>query len=160
MSKESCFKDQKLRRRNGDLADAMKIVNDAELILIYFSGHWCPPCRGFTPLLKDWYTQILSHNEVKTRPVVIFVSCDQDAGAMDAYFKKDHGDYYAVIFDNDALKDPLQTACKVEGIPKLSVVDKKGDCLYADGCDDMKKAMAEKKPFELYQLFLSKYNKE
>jgi len=24
-------------------------------VLVYFSAHWCPPCRGFTPLLKEAY---------------------------------------------------------------------------------------------------------
>jgi thiol-disulfide isomerase/thioredoxin len=29
-----------------------------ELVLYYFSAHWCPPCRQFTPLLKDFYEEV------------------------------------------------------------------------------------------------------
>ncbi len=26
-----------------------------DIIGIYFSAHWCPPCRGFTPILAKFY---------------------------------------------------------------------------------------------------------
>ena len=26
-------------------------------VALYFSAHWCPPCRGFTPLFADLYKQ-------------------------------------------------------------------------------------------------------
>ena len=28
------------------------------VIGIYFSAHWCPPCRGFTPKLASVYNEI------------------------------------------------------------------------------------------------------
>ena len=28
-----------------------------KVFAIYFSAHWCPPCRGFTPKLAEWYTK-------------------------------------------------------------------------------------------------------
>ena len=52
---------------------------------MYFSAHWCPPCRGFTPELAQFY--------VKTRAMVgndkleiIFVSSDRDEASWKEYF--------------------------------------------------------------------------
>ena len=34
------------------------ILENAGLILIYFSAHWCPPCRNFTPTLIEFYNTL------------------------------------------------------------------------------------------------------
>ena len=34
---------------------ADKVMEDNNVICFYFSAHWCPPCRGFTPILKTFY---------------------------------------------------------------------------------------------------------
>ena len=31
---------------------------DKQVVGLYFSAHWCPPCRGFTPKLAEVYTAI------------------------------------------------------------------------------------------------------
>ena len=31
---------------------------EGKVIGIYFSAHWCPPCRGFTPKLVEWYGKV------------------------------------------------------------------------------------------------------
>ena len=38
-----------------------------DLVLYYFSAHWCPPCRQFTPMLKDFYevTRLLMKIKIK-----------------------------------------------------------------------------------------------
>jgi thiol-disulfide isomerase/thioredoxin len=28
------------------------------LVILLFSAHWCPPCRGLLPLLKEFYRQV------------------------------------------------------------------------------------------------------
>lgn len=30
-------------------------LQNADIICYYFSAHWCPPCRMFTPILADFY---------------------------------------------------------------------------------------------------------
>ena len=41
--------------------------NSQDLVLYYFSAHWCPPCRQFTPMLKDFYevTRLLMKIKIK-----------------------------------------------------------------------------------------------
>ena len=51
---------------------------------IYFSAHWCGPCRGFTPKLSEWYKKDLSKKNFE----IIFVSSDRDQGAFDGYLNE------------------------------------------------------------------------
>ena len=56
--------------------DAVKSVG------FYFSAHWCPPCRGFTPRLAELY------DEAPGQPrsfEIVFVSCDHDQETFDEY---------------------------------------------------------------------------
>ncbi|KAK0074992.1 hypothetical protein PV326_011971, partial [Microctonus aethiopoides] len=41
---------------------------------VYFSAHWCPPCRAFTPQLVDTYQRIRERGQ---NFEVIFVSSDR-----------------------------------------------------------------------------------
>ncbi len=53
-----------------------------EYFLIYFSAHWCAPCRKLTPALVGFYKELKStHPEVE----LIFVSADRDSEAMNRY---------------------------------------------------------------------------
>ena len=49
---------------------------------MFFSAHWCPPCRAFTPVLKEYYEQ---YSEAKNFEV-IFVSWDRTQDDMQKYF--------------------------------------------------------------------------
>ena len=57
----------------------------SQVLGLYFSAHWCPPCRAFTPTLADWY------NNFKKGPNgskfdIVFVSSDRDDSAFDEYY--------------------------------------------------------------------------
>jgi nucleoredoxin len=43
-------------------------------VMLYFSAHWCPPCRGFTPVLSETYKQLKSQGKDVE---VIFCSLDR-----------------------------------------------------------------------------------
>eukprot|EP00972_Heterocapsa_arctica_P107681 15861171-Heterocapsa_arctica.AAC.1 len=34
-----------------------EVLADKKFVSIYFSAHWCPPCRGFTPVAAEKYNQ-------------------------------------------------------------------------------------------------------
>merc|ERR1711998_553062 len=58
-------------------------VKDAPLVALYFSAHWCGPCRSFTPKLVIFVEML---EEEGIRLPVIFGSSDRDAAAFDEYF--------------------------------------------------------------------------
>ena len=49
------LKGQTLVKSDGSSVPADSALEGKDLVLYYFSAHWCPPCRQFTPLLKDFY---------------------------------------------------------------------------------------------------------
>ena len=52
-----------------------EVLAGKEVIGLYFSAHWCPPCRGFTPALGKFYDSIKDAKNFE----IIFVSSDRDA---------------------------------------------------------------------------------
>lgn len=53
-------------------------------VLLYFSASWCPPCRGFTPHLVEFYKK---HAESKNFEV-IFVPWDEEEEDYEGYYAK------------------------------------------------------------------------
>ena len=45
-----------LVKKNGSKLKNMTPLTKNECIGLYFSAHWCPPCRKFTPILKQRWT--------------------------------------------------------------------------------------------------------
>ena len=102
------------------LADAL---GGKEFVLLYASAHWCPPCRQFTPMLANWYKSLRAPGGSK--PVeVLFLSCDHDEKGFQGYFQASHP-WMAVDFDDDA-RDQLLAAIRVQGIPRLVVLNRQG----------------------------------
>ena len=62
-----------LIKADGTKKPASEVFAGKEFICIYFSGHWCPPCRGFTPVLKKFY-QVCTLRNLKTFLNLIRVS--------------------------------------------------------------------------------------
>ncbi|CAF1035957.1 unnamed protein product [Didymodactylos carnosus] len=50
---------------------------------LYFSSHWCPPRRVFTPLLSESYTEYHRGKRFK----IIFISSDSDEKSFNDYYK-------------------------------------------------------------------------
>ena len=94
--------------------------------MLYFSAHWCPPCRGFTPELAVWYE--------KHRPQgaeIVFVSSDRDQGSFDEYFGE--MPWVALEYPARDLKASLSRAFGVKGIPMLIVCDAAGVVISKNG---------------------------
>ncbi len=73
-------------------ADSLK---DVKVLVLYFSAHWCPPCRQFTPVLKDSYNSYKSASN-SGKVGVVFVSGDRSRQDQLTYMREAHGNWPAV----------------------------------------------------------------
>jgi thiol-disulfide isomerase/thioredoxin len=51
-----CLAGQQLLRRDESVVCADSALQETKILAYYFSAHWCPPCRLFTPLLAEFYS--------------------------------------------------------------------------------------------------------
>lgn len=95
-----------------------------KFIGIYFSAHWCPPCRGFTPKLIEFYNRrkTLGHNDFE----IIFCSSDHGQAEFDSYFAE--MPWLAIPF-KDARIRALSSRFEVEGIPAFVILDAAGNVI-------------------------------
>ena len=58
------IKGKSLMKVDGSMQSAESALAGKDIVMFYFSAHWCPPCRGFTPILKEFYevNLILTYN--------------------------------------------------------------------------------------------------
>ena len=98
---------------------------EPEMYAFYFSAHWCPPCRTFTPKLVEFYN---ANEGRKTKFEIIFVSNDHDEKSMEEYMKEVQMPWPAVSFRSvERLKEVTKYAGS--GIPCLVLVDREGKVL-------------------------------
>jgi len=96
-------------------------------IALYFSAHWCPPCRGFTPKFAEWYKQDLQGKGLE----VVFVSSDSDEDAFKEYYGEQP--WLALPYSNREKKEELSKKFKVQGIPSVVVLGPSGELITKDG---------------------------
>lgn len=96
-------------------------------VALYFSAHWCPPCRGFTPKFAEAYTSNLSAKGLE----VVFVSSDKDQASFDDYFGS--MPWKALPFSARDTKAALSKKFKVQGIPSCVILDADGKTITTDG---------------------------
>jgi nucleoredoxin len=89
-------------------------------ILLYFSAHWCPPCRAFLPKLVETYHQIKAKDDAFE---LIFISSDRDQTSFEDYFTQ--MPWLALPF-GDERQDYLDRIFKVKGIPMLVAIGPTG----------------------------------
>ena len=88
---------------------------------IYYSAHWCPPCRAFTPELVKWYNGFQpKHKDFQ----LVFVSSDKDEAAMLGYMTEMKMPWPAVKFGEK--KETSVGKFAADGIPYLVLVDENG----------------------------------
>lgn len=112
-----------LKTKSGD-ADLSSLKD--KTVLIYFSAHWCPPCKGFTPELAKYYNKYKDEKNFE----IIFVSSDKDQAAFDGYYGEQP--WLALPFEERELKNKLSSKFGVSGIPTLVVLEANTHTLITD----------------------------
>jgi len=119
-----------LLRYNTSLGEATSVPTAQALqnkdVYVYFSAHWCGPCRGFTPQLITWYKAKKAENP---NFEVVFISWDGDESSFMTYFKT--MPWFAMPFNKinpteSTEYKTLKGPCNVNGIPTLCFFDRNG----------------------------------
>eukprot|EP00995_Heteronema_vittatum_P009450 NODE_4781_length_553_cov_82.509921_g3494_i0.p1 GENE.NODE_4781_length_553_cov_82.509921_g3494_i0~~NODE_4781_length_553_cov_82.509921_g3494_i0.p1 ORF type:complete len:140 (+),score=28.59 NODE_4781_length_553_cov_82.509921_g3494_i0:43-420(+) len=104
-----------------------EVLSGSKKIGFYFSAHWCPPCRGFTPKLSEAYKAIkAAHPEFE----IIFVTSDRDEASFKEYFAS--MPFLALPFGDQSIPT-LKKQFNITGIPALVIVDGDGNLITKDG---------------------------
>jgi nucleoredoxin len=115
-----------VRLQNGNLVSCYdEELAPKQIYGLYFSAHWCGPCRKFTPQLIAYYNQIArDHPEFE----IIFVSADKSAEGMATYMRESGMPWPAIEYNKVATVPALQKYAG-KGIPDLVIVDASGKVL-------------------------------
>jgi len=99
-----------------------------KVVGLYFSAHWCPPCKGFTPKLAEIYRGYLAKGK---NFEVVFVSSDRDENSFTEYFRD--MPWLALPYSDRDRKATLSSKFKVRGIPTLVILDEDGSLITKNG---------------------------
>jgi len=114
----------KLKSADGEKSGADLM---GKVFALYFSAHWCPPCRNFTPQLAEWYKTSLKDKGLE----IVFVSSDKTEAAYAEYAAE--MPWLALDYSDRKLKEELSDFFGVEGIPSVVIIDADGSVISKDG---------------------------
>lgn len=117
------FKGDLVSSKNGSLVrfDDEPLAKK-KLIALYFSAHWCGPCRQFTPQLVEFYNRVApQHPEFE----IVFVSNDRSPVAMETYMREMRMPWPAIDFAKLPGKEALKKYAG-ESIPCLVLLNNNG----------------------------------
>ena len=120
------LKDDLVQYRNGTLVHVDETsLASKKLIAVYFSAHWCGPCRKFTPQLIDYYKRVSAeHPEFE----IVFYSHDRSASDFENYMRETNMPWLAIDFTKLKGKEAL-TKDAGRGIPSLVLFDAAGNVI-------------------------------
>lgn len=101
-------------------------------VALYFSAHWCAPCRAFTPALIEFRNTHAADNFE-----VVFVSRDESSGERSRYIRETGMPWLMLpgIRSKDCQK--LVELFKVRALPTLIVLRPDGSLVTKDGRIDL-----------------------
>eukprot|EP00049_Salpingoeca_infusionum_P018459 m.357337 g.357337 ORF g.357337 m.357337 type:complete len:186 (-) comp17798_c0_seq1:226-783(-) len=132
---------------SGQETESLSLLK-GKVIGLYFSAHWCPPCRAFTPELAKWYNKFKADSPHREKFELVFCSFDKTRAEFDEY--RSEMPFPALSFNLKDLIKELSSKCQVMGIPALVVISPQGEVLSYGG-----RALTSKDPTSDEQPWLS-----
>ena len=129
-------------------------IKESPLIGIYFSAHWCPPCRAFTPLLSKFYKVA---NKASKQIEIIFVSFDKNENGFKEYY--DTMPWLSFPFESDK-KVKISKDFEIFGIPALLIFDKNGKLIDNDGRMSVQMVFQNDSGEEVASQIIKKWNEK
>ena len=115
---------------DSDGKEVSKDVIAGKTVGIYFSAHWCPPCRGFTPSLVQF------RDKNKNDFEVVFVSSDKSPEAQMKYMKETKMNWFTLPHRSKE-GSKLSQKYGVRGIPALIIVSPDGETISTNGRNEV-----------------------
>ncbi|CAG9460121.1 unnamed protein product [Pedinophyceae sp. YPF-701] len=111
--------DKILVKRDGKVTEvpASDVISNRTVVW-YFSAHWCPPCRAFTPRFAQLYAELRARHGDAFE--VVFVSSDRSAAEFESYYAE--MPWAAVPWSDQFARQSLSRMWRVAGIPTAAVV--------------------------------------
>ncbi|CAB9526538.1 Probable nucleoredoxin 1 [Seminavis robusta] len=110
-------------------------LQDKDLVALYFSAKWCPPCRQFSPILKEFYKSCAEKSKLE----IVYVSSDKSIPEFQEYYGTMPWLSLAegvAGADTANIKNVLAKRMQIKGIPTLIVLDVKTGKFVTSGARD------------------------
>lgn len=105
---------------------------EGKIVGLYFSAHWCPPCRAFTPSLVKFRDE----NADKDFEIV-FVSLDNSKGEKKKYIEQMDMKWPSIPGASSKVADALAQQFQIRGIPALIILAPDGSVITPQGREDV-----------------------
>lgn len=115
-----------VKENNGNIINSLQL--DGKIIGLYFSAHWCSPCRHFTPILSEIYKSLQLQGK---NFEIIFISSDYDSDSADMYYSS--MPWKMLLFDETRKRKELSKQFSIQGIPALILLDEQGQTITTNG---------------------------
>ena len=99
---------------------------------VYFSAHWCPPCRSFTPALVKFRNANVANNFE-----IVFVSADHSLQEKEQYIRETNMKWLSVPGAHGPEHSKLEQQFETPGYPTLIILSPNGTVVSNSGVADV-----------------------
>jgi nucleoredoxin len=111
---------------------ASECLQNMSVVCLYFAAKSSPPCRIFTPVLKEFYNEVNMLGKVME---IIYVSRDSKKETFEDFFQK--MPWLAIPLNEEDRIMQFKKEFKISGIPSLVVMSESGKLITLDGRKDV-----------------------